>query len=213
MRYRGILFDLDGTLGDTLPVVIAAFQHVFRDFGGRKLTAPEIVAMFGPDEEGVLRRQLPDAWQPALAEYLAEYSRLHAACPEPFAGIRPLLASLRKDGVRLGVVTAKGAPSAAISAGIWRLLDDFEDIEAGSPDGADKPAGMRRFLARWQLGAAEVAYVGDAPHDVDAARAVGVAALAAAWAPGARRAALAGRRPDRLFPTVAAFAAWLGVAV
>ncbi|HEX7348450.1 MAG TPA: HAD hydrolase-like protein [Rhodanobacteraceae bacterium] len=209
--FRGILFDLDGTLGDTLPVCITAFQQVFRARLGHSFSANEVLAMFGPDEEGVIRRALPQAWQPALAEYLALYKRLHAGCPEPFVGIRPLIAALKARGVRLGIVTAKGAASAAISARIWRMEGEFEGIEAGSAAGADKPAGMRRFLARWQLAAPEVAYVGDGPYDMDAARAVGVAAIAAAWAPAARVERLAARKPDQLFHSVAAFADWLGV--
>ena len=57
---RGLIFDLDGTLANTLPVAIAAFQHTFRTHVGRDYSPAEIRAMFGPSEEGILRNAAPD---------------------------------------------------------------------------------------------------------------------------------------------------------
>ncbi|HEX7324992.1 MAG TPA: HAD-IA family hydrolase [Rhodanobacteraceae bacterium] len=209
VRYRAILFDLDGTLADTIPVCVQAFQRTFRRYAQRDYAYDEITAMFGPSEEGILQRRLPDRWQAALATYLAEYERLHANCPGLFAGLHPLLARLKRRGVRLGIVTAKGPSSARISARLLGLDAYFDGLEAGSAEGGSKPERMGRFLARWRLPVGDVAYVGDSPHDVDASRAAGVAAVAAAWAPGANATALAARHPDELFESVSAFDAWL----
>jgi beta-phosphoglucomutase-like phosphatase (HAD superfamily) len=57
-----MIFDVDGTLGDTIPVCIQAFQRTFHRYLGHLWTAQDIIAMFGPSEEGMLQRQLPQTW-------------------------------------------------------------------------------------------------------------------------------------------------------
>lgn len=209
MRIRGFIFDLDGTLGDTIPVCVEAFRRTFERYAGRRFADREIVAMFGPDEAGILGRQVPEAVLPeAVAMYLAEYERAHGACREPFPGIVPLLARLHERGVPLGIVTGKGPRSAELSLRAWDLERWFDGVEAGATKGPVKPAGIRALLARWRLSPAEAAYVGDAPYDVDAAKDVGVVSVAAAWAASTDAAALAARRPDHLFARVAELAAW-----
>lgn len=208
MRLRGLIFDLDGTLADTVPVCIQAFQRTFHHYLGHILTAQDIVAMFGPSEEGMLQRQLPHTWSQALAMYLTEYERAHALCRDPFSGIPPLLATLHARGVRLGIVTGKGRRGARISARVLGLDTYFTGIEAGSADGPIKPVGIRAFLTRWAVAPQEVAYVGDAPYDIDAAKHAEVIAVAAAWAASADAVALAARQPHALFQSVAAFAVW-----
>jgi phosphoglycolate phosphatase-like HAD superfamily hydrolase len=84
----------------------------------------------------------------------------------------------------------------------------FERIEAGSAGGPIKPTGIRAFLTRWAVAPETVAYVGDAPYDVDAAKQAGVIAVAAAWAASANAAALSARQPHFLFESVADFAVW-----
>ena len=59
MRLDGMIFDLDGTLGDTLPVCFAAFRTTFQSCLGRDYFDREIRAMFGPSEEGIFERLMP----------------------------------------------------------------------------------------------------------------------------------------------------------
>jgi pyrophosphatase PpaX len=107
MRLRGMSFDVDGTLGDTIPVCIQAFQRTFHHYLGHLLPSQDIIAMFGPSEEGMLQRQLPQTWPQALAMYLEEYVRAHAMGREPFPELLPLLTTLQGRGGRLGIVPAK----------------------------------------------------------------------------------------------------------
>jgi phosphoglycolate phosphatase/pyrophosphatase PpaX len=120
-----MIFDLDGTLGETVPICIQAFQQTLHHYLGWTLMAPDVIAMFGPSEEGMLQRQLPQTWPAALEVYLKEYERAHVTCPAPFPGLTTLLTGLRRRGLRLGIVTGKGLRSATISArvlGFGRLL-------------------------------------------------------------------------------------------
>ena len=204
-----MIFDLDGTLGDTLPVCYAAFGRVFRRRLGRGFTSEEIHGMFGPSEEGILRRLFPLDSDAALREYLAEYRLAHEACPRPFDGIRDCLDAARDRGTRLAIVTGKGPRSARISLERFGLAGHFPIVEAGSPEGGVKPESMRRVLSSWKLAPDEVAGVGDSPSDIRSAREVGIRSAAAAWAPGASAASLAASLPDRLFRDVASLGDWL----
>jgi len=211
MRLDGIIFDLDGTLGDTLPICYAAFRASLLQFVGRHYSDAEICALFGPSEEGVFQNVAPAQAEAALEMYLQAYEREHASCTAPFPGVDRLLAWLREHGVKQAIVTGKGPRSAAISLRRLGLSSYFDLVEAGSPEGAVKPAAIRAVLNAWNADPARVAYVGDAPSDIDAARQVGTLAIAAAWAPAALATAseLRARHPDATFTTVDAFVAWL----
>jgi phosphoglycolate phosphatase-like HAD superfamily hydrolase len=205
---RALSFDLDGTIADTIPVCVRAFQATFREHLGRELAQAEVTAMFGPSEEGIFRRLLGPRWQPAHDFYLAEYERLHDACPRPFPGLVDLLDELGRRRVRLAVVTGKGPESAAISLRCLGVARYFEVVAAGSPQGAIKADCLERLVAGWALPARDVCHVGDSPTDVLSARRAGVTAAAAAWAPDVDRARLSAAEPDCLFDEVRAFAAW-----
>lgn len=209
---RGAIFDLDGTLGDTLPVCYRAFRDVLRARTGRAYADHQIHAMFGPSEEGILARHCPDAPDEALVDYLAAYRAAHSICPHPFAGIRAILQGLRDRAVALAIVTGKGPGSARISLEKFDLQGFFPIVEAGSPDGGVKPAAMRRVLQSWGFEPRAVIGVGDSPSDIRSAREAGIASVAAAWAPGCQAARLAARRPDRIFSDVSAFGRWLAEA-
>jgi pyrophosphatase PpaX len=207
MPIRAILFDLDGTLGDTLPVVVQALQETFARFAGQHYTPLEINAMFGPAEEGVIRpRVAPEQYEAALRHYLERYAELHAAASQPFPGVLELLDRLRALGLRVGIVTGKGAGTARISMQAMGLDGRVERLAAGSPNGAEKPAAIRAMLVEWGVAPAEAAYVGDMPYDMAAAREAGVLPLGAAWAGTATVSAEDGAR---LFKSVAELAAWV----
>lgn len=207
-QLRGLIFDLDGTLGDTLPVCFAAFRATFRRHRGLELDDAAVHAMFGPSEEGIFRRRVPDGWRDALETYLREYERAHAHCPALFDGIEPILDDLKRRGVRLAVVTGKGPRSAAISARVLGLYRYVDGIEAADTDRSLKSRGIRHVLERWGLAPDSVAYVGDAPSDIEAARHAGLLPIAAAWAPTSDIERLEAQQPAELFRSVERFGAW-----
>lgn len=208
-----VFFDLDGTLADTVPVCCAAFRQAFAECGEKAYSDDELAAYFGPSEEGIVRAVLagrPDRWDACLESYLAAYGRLHAGALRPFPGIERALHLLRARAVPVAVVTGKGARSAAITLECLGLLAYFDVVEVGSPEGAIKPHSIRRVLTRWGAEPRIVAYVGDAPYDMCAAREAGVLPLGAAWAPGAHpAAALAACGAREVFADVDQFVAWL----
>jgi len=209
MQLQGVIFDLDGTVGDTLPVCFVAFREIFRSYLNRTYNDQEIRAMFGPTEEGMIQQAVPGRFEEAFADYLASYEKAHASCREPFPGIRQVMEALERRGVRRAIVTGKGPRSAAISLRLLGLAGSFERVEAGSPDGNIKPANMRRVIEAWGLDTAAVACVGDAPSDIRAAREIGAIPLAAAWAGTADYRALIALGPRETFRRVEELLEWI----
>lgn len=208
-RFRGVIFDLDGTLGNTLPVCISAFREAIEPYAGRAISDAEIIATFGPTEEGTVRALAPDNFTECLEDYLRHYTAHHETCPAPFEGITELLLELQQVGVRLGLVTGKGHRSTEISLRRFSMDTLFEFIETGSPHGPRKAGGIRQIVAKWGMEPANVVYVGDAPSDIHAAHEAGTAVVAAAWAETADAEILASLHPDALLTSVAALREYL----
>ncbi len=206
---RGVLFDLDGTLGNTLPICIGAFRKAILPFAGRELSDEEIIHTFGPSEEGTVHVLAPGHEAEALSEYLRHYAELHDSCREPFPGVVELLTDLKNRGVRLALVTGKGQGSADITLARFRLAPFFEHIEVGSPLGPRKADAIRDILAWWNMEPTAALYVGDAPSDIPAARKAGTFVVAAAWAETAEPEILRAENPDALFTSLREFEAWL----
>ena len=181
MPLAGIIWDVDGTLCDTLPLCLDAFRRVYARHTGRDHTDAEILAGFGATEAGTIRKVIPEGWEAAEGEFLAEYERRHDELACAFPGILEGVAALRDRGVRQAVVTGKGLRSAAITLGRLGLAPFFDRVEVGSPDGPIKPAGIRAILDAWDLPPGAVAYVGDTPYDAAAAAEVGAIPVRAAW--------------------------------
>ncbi|MDA1312801.1 MAG: HAD family hydrolase [Acidobacteria bacterium] len=209
MNLRGLIFDLDGTLGDTLPICFDAFRVTFRHYLKREYNDKQIRAMFGPTEEGIFQDMFPGTWEDALGMYLREYRRAHATCREPFPGMPEALSLLRERQVRLAIVTGKGPGSAKISLQEMGLADAFEIVEAGSPRGGVKPDSMRKVLEVWNMKAEQVACIGDAPSDIRSAHEIGATPLGAAWAAGANYDALASLKPLHTFTATEQFREWI----
>ena len=209
MKLDGVIFDFDGTLGDTLPVCFAAFRRALEGFSGRHYTDEEIAALFGPSEEGMIQRMVPDRWQACLEAYLAAYEEESARRARLFPGIETALRLLKGRGVALAIVTGKGARSAAISLRHLRLAEFFDVVETGSPDGSVKPLAIQRVLAKWGAAPDRVAYVGDVPTDMEAAKEAGVIPLGAAWAGTSSTDDLSALSPLEAFRSVESFITWI----
>lgn len=209
MKFKTVIFDLDGTIADTLPLCIAAFKKSIEPLLGKTLTDEEIIATFGPSEEGTIRKLIPAHEEAGIAAYLRYYEQLHDTCPSPFLGITNLLEQLQAKGVQLGMVTGKGVHSTHLSLNQFGLNRFFETLETGRPEGPDKLNGIRRILSRLNTRREESLYVGDAPSDIRYCKEIGIPIAAAAWAGTANAGELAALQPDWLFNSVDDFTSWL----
>ncbi len=104
---KGMCFDLDGTLSDTLPVVYGAFQEVTSRFLGRAYTEEEISKLFGPNEVGILKKLFGDRWTEIVPVFHEAYENAHGVCENPYDGIEETLRLLRERNIQLAVITGR----------------------------------------------------------------------------------------------------------
>lgn len=209
---KGFIFDFDGTLGETVDLVLAAFNSAYVDLGLVMPTREKIIANFGPTELGLLRRLSPAHGDELFARYLVHYAELHTKySPAPFWGIVDVLKMLFDRGLLLGIVTGKARETAELSLKKYGIFEYFSVIECGDEKGAVKPVKIRKVLDAWNVNPqdAEIYYLGDIVRDACDAVESGITPLAAAWSDFADVAALEKSPAKAVFRTVAEFKSWV----
>jgi phosphoglycolate phosphatase-like HAD superfamily hydrolase len=207
---KAVIFDLDGTIANTLPLCIQAFRQSIEPLINRSVTDEEIIATFGPLEEGTIMALASDHYDKGVADYLHFYQALHGMCPSAFEGIEELLQLLKSNAVHIAIVTGKGKYSTAISLSQFALSHFFESIETGSAAGPRKAEGIRAVADLWKdIKNEAIIYVGDAPADIAASRTAGIRIVAASWAATAEPEKLKALQPDQLFYTIDEFTNWI----
>jgi pyrophosphatase PpaX len=192
---RAVLFDLDGTLIDSIPLLVASMQHAFEGHPNPPPMA-EWVALVGTPLDGMIRRWAVDEADVARLKerYKVHQWANHDAIVRAFPGVPAMLDALSSRGVRMALVTSKLEPSARRSLDFlgrhFELVVGLEATERHKP----APDPVLHALARLGARPGEAAFVGDSPHDVEAGNAAGVATVAALWGPFTRE-QLAPARP------------------
>jgi len=210
MKYKVLIFDQDGTIADTLPLIAKAIKNCIKELTNKDLSFDRIVSFFGPSEQGVLKKMLPEQPEKAFTVYLEQYEKLHdEICPAPFPGIKDLFKTLSEKDLHICMVTGKSRQATNISLHKFGLYDYFEIIETGSPNGSDKVNGIRRILKQLNIDPSECLYLGDETSDIRHCREAGVPIASAAWASTALPDKLKQMKPDYLFYTVEAFENWI----
>ena len=183
-RFPVCLFDLDGTLIDSGPIILASMAHAVRTVTGRELAYEELAATVGGQGLVSQMQELdPDRVDELIEAYRLHNDPLHDTL-EAFDGIEELLARLRSGGRRLGIVTAKRHRTVALAFDRLPWLEEQFDVVIGHEDTErHKPDPDPVLAALERLGAepAQGAYVGDSPFDIQAAKAAGAFAVAVAW--------------------------------
>ncbi len=208
-KIQAIIFDIDGTLADTVPLIVAAFRKAVEPLVNRPLTDKEIIASFGPDEEGSVKALAPGDYKKGTADFIKYYKDMHGMCMQPFEGIIPLLHKLQKKGVHIAIATGKGKETADLTLELLNLKPFFKRIENGSPEGSRKVEAIHLILEAFGSVPANVVYVGDSPNDTKESKEAGIKSIAACWASNAEKDKLKEAVPDEIFYTVSDFADWL----
>lgn len=184
---QAVIFDLDGTLLNTLGDLTAAINHALATQGLPLHTEAEVRTYVGDGvRELVVRACPPDAEESTLAAvteaYYPYYAAHNADKTAPYEGVLPLLTALRDAGVRLAVVSNKHA--AGVQALCARFFGDYLELVVGA-DGTRplKPAPDSLLYAMERMGVdpAHVWFVGDSTMDVQTARNAGVRCAAVTW--------------------------------
>lgn len=209
MQIKGILFDLDGTLVNTIPMCISAYRQTFEQLLDRPVSDAEITANFGLSEEGIIQRMIPDQAEAGLKLYHEIYERLHSECSETFPGIKTALELLKQREVKMAVVTGKGAYTAHLTLEYLGIAHYFDHVEPGDAQANVKEKAIRKILAEWQLETGAAAYVGDSDTDMLQAAKANVLPLAACWAETETIHQLHSMTPFASFDHLDSFIEWL----
>ncbi len=112
---KAVIFDFDGTIADTVPLCIAAFRKAIEPLTGKSISDADIIAAFGPSEEGTIMALIPDFYEQGISNYLKYYKELHEMCPEPFDGIKGIIQYLKDNNIITALVTGKGENTREVS--------------------------------------------------------------------------------------------------
>ncbi|WP_379137157.1 HAD family hydrolase [Paenibacillus sp. sgz500958] len=208
-----IIFDLDGTIGNTLPLCIAALKQSIEPLAGRLFTDEEIRATFGPSEEGIMEALIPEYREEGMHNYLLHYQNLHTMCVAPFAGMTEIFDYIKTRNIQMALVTGKGAQGTVITLSTFGIHSYFDHIETGSPQGSRKVEGIQNVLRQLGLAPEECIYVGDSPSDIIESREVRVPVVAAAWAETTQIEELTALKPGWLFKNTQEFMQFIKQAV
>ena len=189
MTRPALLFDLDGTLIDSIGLLLECMQFAFAD-RTRKPTTAEWVAGIGTP----LRTQLaewcdgPDDVEAMVGRY-RDYQDLHLErLTSPFPHVLDTMRWARAEGFPTALVTSKGKGMTKRSLDHVGLGQSFDAVVTFEETTRHKPLPDPVFLALERLGASpeRALFVGDSPHDMHAGRAAGVKTAAALWGPFSR---------------------------
>lgn len=198
--YDPVVFDLDGTVVDTVELIRVSFRHAVREVLGEELPDEVIMAGVGQPLMTQMVALSPLHAQALYDAYRAHNHGVHDELIREYDGIEAALGRLRAAGRRLAIVTSKSADTTAMAFhSLPGLEAHFEAIVTASDTSEHKPSPVPIALALERLGAGPdgAVYIGDAPVDIAAGRAAGVATAAVLWGLFSR-AALEAAAPDHI---------------
>ncbi len=185
-----VLLDLDGTLTDSRPGIVASIRHALRALGH---DAPEEAALqkyIGPPLHAAFRELLPVKADSDVARAIAAYRERYVAVGmfenDVYTGVLDSLQLLQRRGARLYVATSKPQVFAQRILEHFELSHFFENIYGSELDGqrTDKIELIAHVLAQSQLRKEQTVMVGDRHHDIVGAKTNGVRAAGALWGYG-----------------------------
>ena len=184
MRKIALVFDLDGTLVDSLPDLRAALNEMLRGLARHELSADQVRRMIGDGTHALVERalratgevaELENAHQRFLTFYQATPTRLSRLYPR----VATTLRSLTESGARLGICTNKQQTATFAVLQGFNIAKYFEVIVGGDVVSFRKPDPRHLLAALEQLGASpdEAVMVGDSENDYAAGRGAGAAVI------------------------------------
>ncbi len=196
-----ILFDLDGTLVDTIGLILHSFRETFRALGVPARDERELLLQIGRP----LREQAEDICPQRAEEFFELYQKAYddnyQDMVREYPGVREAVEALRERGYRLAVVTSKRRANALRDLEgfgllpFCELLVSAEDTENHKPH----PDPVLKTLERMGVPAHEATFIGDSPFDLRSAHAAGVLAGVVGWGPFPPE-VIEGESPDYWIP-------------
>jgi pyrophosphatase PpaX len=188
-----VVFDLDGTVVDTVELIIESFRYATSTVLGEVLPDEFIIAGVGRPLRTQMERLSAEHAQ-ALYDVYREYNhRRHDELIRGYDGIEEVLVALKAAGRRTGIVTSKSRDTTAMAFRAVGLEAHFDVVVTATDTTEHKPSPVPLRLCLERLGATAAGsiYIGDSPFDIEAGAAAGMATAAVAWGVFGREALLA----------------------
>ncbi|CAM4212907.1 HAD superfamily hydrolase (TIGR01549 family) [Paenibacillus endophyticus] len=209
---KHIIFDFDGTLADTWPVMYMAVAGVFRRHDRREISIEDIYAVAGPTELQIIETHLRNREQvkAAVSEFLTDYEQHHDELVERSSAIAELLRTLREAGFGLALFTGKSRRTLDISLEKLRWETEFDHIITGDDVEKRKPSaeGIHRILDKLGWSREHTIFVGDSNDDMLAGQEAGMRTFAAQWMSIVQDKHYL-VEPERIFSDIGAFQAFV----
>lgn len=180
--FDGFIFDIDGTLTSTNQLIFDSFNFIAKKYLNRTFTDEEIVAMFGPTEDVILKEWCSDRFEDARKEYYSYYSDNHWKA-KLYPGIKEILEYLKSQNNPIGIFTGKGREASMITLKKLEVDHYFDLIVTGDDVKNHKPSaeGILKFTSKFKLRKERVLMIGDSVSDVKASKEAGIKIASALW--------------------------------
>jgi phosphoglycolate phosphatase len=189
MKIKACIFDLDGTLLNTLTTITYYVNEALSRIGARHITLEECRGLVGKGARNLLERTLALVgrevadFEAFLHDYDVQYNSAPSYLTAPYDGILPLIDALYQGGVRLAVLSNK--PEGAVRPLVERFFGDKIEIVAGGKTGIalkPDPAAVAPILHALGLSPSETAFIGDSGVDMQTAKNYGAGlAIGVLW--------------------------------
>lgn len=180
--FDGFIFDIDGTLTSTNQLIFDSFNFIAQKYLNKTFSDQEIIAMFGPPENVIIKQLCGNKFEEAREEYFTYYSNNHWKA-ELYPGIKEILEYLKNKNFPIGIFTGKGRQASLITLKKLKVDHYFDLIVTGDDVINHKPSaeGIILFLKHFGLNAERVLMIGDSDGDVTASKEAGVKIASALW--------------------------------
>lgn len=182
-----IILDLDGTLVDSMPDIAASLNYTAEKLGFPSFSNEKVCTFVGDGVRTLIERAFPVAEpvrKEALIIFLAHYKAHLVDKTRPFPGIEPLLAELKEDGFRMGVLSNKLEKlSQTVVQNFPVLRDAFSFVYGGDSFREKKPSPLpvRESLKKWDREGRGAVIVGDSPNDIRSGKGAGIQTIAVTY--------------------------------
>jgi pyrophosphatase PpaX len=205
VRPAAVLFDLDGTLIDSIGLILGSMRHAFTKCGSAAPADEEWLTGVGIPLRTMFQRYASsdEELDRLIAAYREDQLANHDSLVRCYDDVPETLAALKRAGHPLAVVTSKGDVLAKRGLELVGIAEYFDTIVSVDSCARHKPHPEPVLTALARLGYApeEALFVGDSVHDIEAGNAAGVQTVAALWGPFSRE-QLAVAAPDRLIDRI-----------
>jgi phosphoglycolate phosphatase len=214
MIIRAVLFDLDGTLVDSLEDLTDAVNHIRDAFSHPRLAVDAVRQKVGKGARHLVQQVLPDASEAGVDRALKlflEFNRLHIADKSRlFPGIREILHELAARGILMAVISNKNEALSALLLENLGIHNLFESVTGGDTYRERKPSPLPLLNVADRLGIPlnECVMVGDSINDIRAGQQANIASIGCTWGYGSREelagADILAHSPHELLEVIAA---------